>query len=173
VRTAGDPAAVTGSVRAAVRAVDPALPVASVRTMDQIVGAWSAERRLNTVVLAALGALALVLAVVGIYGVIAYMVAQRTREMGVRLALGARPADVLRLVVRQGAALAGAGIAVGLAGAWEATRSMRSMLYSVSATDPATFVGVALVLAAAALAASFIPARRATRVDPVVALRSE
>ncbi len=128
---------------------------------------------MSTVLLGIFAAIALALAAIGIYGLISYTVAQRTGEIGVRLALGARPADVLLLMVRQGMAPALGGIVVGLVGAWAATRVIRSLLYDVSATDPITYLGVVLFLGAVALLAAYLPARRATRVDPMIALRSE
>ncbi|HEV2132038.1 MAG TPA: FtsX-like permease family protein, partial [Longimicrobiaceae bacterium] len=127
----------------------------------------------STVLLGIFAAIALALAAIGIYGLISYTVAQRTGEIGVRLALGARPSDVLLLMVRQGMKPALAGIVVGVVGAWAATRVIRSLLYDVSATDPITYVGVVLFLGAVALLAAYLPARRATRVDPMIALRSE
>ena len=173
IRSAGDPAALTAAIRREVRSLDPNLPVASIRTLDEVVGGWAAERRLTMLVLSGLAAVALALAAVGIYGVMAYSVAQRTQELGIRMALGASPRDVLALVLRQGAALAAVGIALGLAGAAALTRLLSGMLYEMSATDPATFGALALLLAAVALFATYIPARRATRVDPVTAIRND
>ncbi len=173
VRTAGDPAAITANVRAEVSRLDPHVPVAAVRTMDDIVGAWASERRLSMMVLSIFAGVALLLAAVGIYGVMSYTVAQRTREMGIRIALGAEPRDVIALVVRQGFALAVVGIAIGLAAALTLTRLMQSMLFQVSATDPTTFIAIAVILATTALAACWVPARRATRVHPTEALRAE
>jgi putative ABC transport system permease protein len=141
--------------------------------MGQVVAGAVAQPRFNMILLSSFGVLALVLAVVGLYGVMSYLVAQRTREIGVRMALGARPGDVLKLIVGHGLALAAAGVAVGLAAAFAATRVMSSLLFGVSATDPLTFIVTALLLTGVALAASFIPARRAMRVDPMIALRYE
>jgi putative ABC transport system permease protein len=173
VRTQGDPAQLTSAVRKAIRDSDPTLPVFAVATMDQVRqdGMWA--QRLFGWMFAMFGLVALVLASVGVYGVIAYGVSQRTQEIGVRVALGAQPADVLRLVVRNGAVLAVSGIGIGLIGAYGLTRIIQSLLVDVSSTDVISFVGVTLFLGAVALFASYVPARRATRVDPLTALRYE
>jgi putative ABC transport system permease protein len=173
VRTAGDPLALTGSMRAAVREIDPDQPIANVAAMDALVDTSLGGRRLAAVLLAVFAAVALLMAAVGIYGVMSYAVAQRTRELGVRMALGASRGTVLRLVVRQGLALVLLGTAIGVAGALGLTRLIASQLYAVRATDPATFAAVALALVATALLAILVPALRATRLDPVVALREE
>ena len=172
-RTAGDPGALSGPLRAAVQELDPSLPVFKVQTLEQVVAGSLAEPRLNTVLLAAFSLLALVLAAVGVYGVISYSVAQRTHEMGLRMALGASMRDVRKLVLGQGMRVVLAGVVMGLALAFLATKLLASLLYGVSSRDPLTFVLVPLVLAAVALVASWVPARRATRVDPVVALKYE
>ena len=171
VRTEGDPLRFTSAVRAQVRALDKDQAISNVRTMEDLVEEQVGQRRLLVVLLGSFAGVALLLAVIGIYGVIAYSVAQRTREMGIRRALGAQQGDILRLVVAQGFRLALAGVAIGIAGAYGITRLMESLLFHVSATDPATFAGVALLFLPVALAASYIPARRATRIDPMAALR--
>ncbi|MCW5981447.1 MAG: ABC transporter permease [Bryobacteraceae bacterium] len=173
VRTGADPLATLPAVRAAVLEAGHDQPVYGVRTMDQIVSASFADRRFCMLLLGIFAALALLLAAVGIYGVISYTVAQRTREIGIRMALGARQADVLRVVVGQGMLPVLAGLALGLAASFGLTRLMTGMLYGVSAGDPATLIGVALTLTAVALVAILVPARRAARVAPVAALRSE
>ena len=173
IRTSVAPGALAPAVRAAVHEVDPRQPVAGVRTMDEVLGRETAERRVGVVLLTAFAALALLLSALGIYGVLAYFVVQHTPEIGVRMALGARGRDVLWLVVGKGMALALAGVFVGLAGALALTRLMRSLLFEVNATDPLTFCLIALLLMLVALAACLIPARRATKVDPMVALRYE
>jgi predicted permease len=145
----------------------------SVQTMDQIISDSLAARRFSMILLDVFAALALVLSSVGIYGVLSYLVGQRTHEIGVRIALGARRIDVLRMVLSQAAAMAFVGVAIGLLASLALTRLMANMLYGVSPTDPLTFLGVAVVLTLVALAACYIPARRATRVDPIVALRYE
>jgi putative ABC transport system permease protein len=173
VRTSVTPGALAAAVRQAVHEVDPRQPVAGVRTLDEVLGRETAERRVGVVLLTAFAALALLLAALGIYGVLSYFVVQHTPEIGVRMALGARGADVLRLVVGKGMRLALAGVFVGLAGAAALTRLMRGLLFEVSASDPLTFCLIALLLALVALLACLVPARRATKVDPLVALRYE
>ncbi len=171
VRTAGDPHALVRQVEQAVFTLDRDQPVTAVQTMDEVLEAGAAQPRFTTSLLAALSLAALVLAIVGIYGVIAYSVSERTQEMGIRLALGAARGDIFALVLRQGMMLAGAGIAIGIAASLALTRLLESLLYRVSVTDPLTFGGGAVLFAGVALAASYIPARRATRVDPIIALR--
>jgi putative ABC transport system permease protein len=173
VRTSGAPLAALGAVRAAVRSVDPDLPLAAVNTMDDLIAQTTGPRRFSVLLLGGFAALAMVLASIGLYGVMSYTVTQRTRELGVRVALGAGAHEVLGLVLKQGVRLALAGVAIGLVAALALTRVMRSMLFGVGATDPATFVSVPLMLIAVAAVASYLPARRATRVDPIEALRAE
>jgi putative ABC transport system permease protein len=173
VRTAGDTGRVVNSIVGLVRQLDPELVVANVKTMDEVVSNSVAQRRLTMLLLTVFAATALLLAAVGIYGVIAYSVTQRTQEIGIRMALGAQRTDVLRMVVRQALLLAVAGIVIGGAGALLLTRLMEGLLFLVKPGDPVTFAVVSGVLAAVALLASYIPGRRATRVDPVIALRAE
>ncbi|HLK62247.1 MAG TPA: ABC transporter permease [Bryobacteraceae bacterium] len=173
VRTAGDPRAFIGTVRACVLALDRDQPVTSIQTMDEVLETAAAQPRFTAALLGVLSVTALVLAIVGIYGVISYSVSERTQEMGIRLALGAERADILRLVMRQALTLALSGVGIGLAASLALTRLLGSMLYRVSATDPLTFVGGSVLFVLAALAASYFPALRATRVDPLVALRYE
>ena len=169
-RTTGDPLSVAGAVRHEIRQMDASLPVASVRSMNDVVAAALATPRLTGFLLGVFGAIALALAAVGIYGVLAYLVSQRTQEIGIRLAIGADRSQVLGMVLRQGLSLAAVGIVVGLIGAFALTRLMQSLLYEVRPNDPITFVAVAAALLLIALAASFLPARRATRVSPTIAL---
>jgi len=171
VRTAGEPQAMVKAVEGAVFALDGSQPVTAIQTMDEILEAGAAQPRFTTSLLAGLSLAALVLAMVGIYGVIAYSVSERTQEMGIRIALGANRGDILRLVLRQGMTLAGAGIAIGIVASLALTRLLSSLLYGVSATDPLTFAAGAALFVAVAFAASYVPAIRATRVDPIVALR--
>ncbi|HEY4319574.1 MAG TPA: ABC transporter permease [Gemmatimonadales bacterium] len=173
VRTTGDPLAVVPALRAAVHALDRDLPISKVATLDDLIAQSMAQRRLSALLLGIFSGLALLLASLGLYGVMAYAVAQRTREMGVRVALGASRQNVLGLVVRQGMALAAIGTVIGLVGALAVTRLLGTQLYDVSPTDPATFAGVTLLLVVVAIVATLVPALRATRVDPVIALRQE
>jgi putative ABC transport system permease protein len=173
LRTAGEPAAITSSVRDTLRELDPNLALADVKSMREVVSRSVAQRRLTMVLLGIFAAAALLLAAVGIYGVLAYSVTQRTQEIGIRLALGAQRGDVLKMIVAEAAVLAGAGIVLGAAGAALLTRLMTGLLFGVQPFDPVTFAVVALVLAGIALLASYLPGRRATRVDPVIALRAE
>jgi putative ABC transport system permease protein len=172
VRTA-DPGGVATSVRDAVQSLDSDLPVTSVRTLDDIVDENVAPRRLSVILLGSFAALALALAAVGIYGVMSYMVTQRTQEIGVRIAIGAQQGDILRMVLRSGMGLLLLGIGIGTIGAFSLSRFLQSLLFEVKSTDLLTFASVPLVLTAVALLACYLPARRATRVDPVIALRSE
>jgi putative ABC transport system permease protein len=173
VRTSGDPKALIASVRGVIREQDPALAVFGLEPFTDTVSRSVAERRFTMLVLGLLASVALILAAIGVHGVLSYTVTQRAREIGIRMALGAQPSGVLRLVVGQGMALALAGAAIGLAAAFVLTRSMGTLLFGVTPTDPVTFILVPLGLALVALVASYLPARRATRVDPVATLRAE
>jgi predicted permease len=173
LRTKGDPSAIMGSVRRAVEQMDSRDVVYRVETMDEIVSNSIAARRFSMILLAVFAALALVLACVGIYGVISYLVGQRTREIGVRMALGAQPSDVLRLILGHGTRMAFIGVGTGIVAALGLARLMANQLFGVSTHDPLTFAGVSVLLIIVAVAACYIPARRAMRVDPIVALRCE
>ncbi|MGE5648518.1 MAG: ABC transporter permease [Acidobacteriota bacterium] len=173
VRTAGDPMSLAGAIERQVWNIDKDQPVYATGTMESVLHDWTSARRFNMTVLIAFAALALALAAVGLYGVLAYTVSLRTREIGVRVALGADPRTIAKLIVKQGAALAAAGIALGAAGALALTRLMQTLIYGVSAADPYTFFLVAALLIAVTTAASFLPAWRAARVDPMEALRAE
>jgi putative ABC transport system permease protein len=173
VRTSGDPTAVVGALRAEILSLDPGIPLWDIATMNDRASQQRSQARFSTLLLLGFATLALVLSGIGIYGVISYSVAQRTHEMGVRLALGADRRDVLGLIIREGMAPALGGLVAGLLGALLLTRLMSGMLYEVSATDPTTYAVVAVFLSTVALLATYLPGRRVTRVDPVIALRNE
>jgi putative ABC transport system permease protein len=173
VRTATDPAQASGTVRAAILETDPDLPVYGISSMEKLMAEAVAGRRYTAALLGIFAALALLLAAVGIYGVTALAVHQRTREIGVRLALGARRRSIVAMILGQGLWLTFLGIGIGLAGALALTRYLESLLFQVTPTDPATFTGVAAFLAAVAAVACCVPARRAVRMDPITVLRCE
>ena len=173
LRSCMDPAAAVSSVKSELRSFDADLPMYYVRSMQQRVNESLARRRFSMLLLGVFAGVALVLATIGIYGVMAYLVNQGTRELGIRIALGATQRDILQLVVRQGMTLAVSGVGIGLAGAFLLTRLIRSLLFGVEATDPLTFAGISLLLALIVLLASYIPAQRAARIDPMVSLRCD
>ena len=173
VRTSADPQQIVQILSREVLKLDPAQPARGIVSMDQLISRSLSPDRFSMLLLGVLAAMALVLATVGIYGIMAYTVSQRTHEIGIRMALGARPRDVLRLIVGQGMRLTAIGVVLGLAAAFALTRVMASLLFGVSATDPATFGGIALLLTGVAFLASYLPARGASRVDPMIALRHE
>ncbi|HET8644872.1 MAG TPA: ADOP family duplicated permease, partial [Vicinamibacteria bacterium] len=173
LRTGLSPRSLVPSVEKTVHALDPELPVARVATLEEVVARSISEPRFYVLLLGCFAGMAVFLAALGIFGVMSYAVAQRSREIGIRVALGARPADVLRMILRHAAGLVAAGVLAGLLGSLALSRTIRSLLFELSATDPATLGAMAVVLAAVALLASYLPARRATRVDPVIALRAE
>jgi len=173
VQTTGKPEPVIAGVRAQIQSLEPNLAITNVQTIGEIIdqGLWAPE--MGAALLTVFGGLAMVLAAVGVYGVLAYSVTQQTREIGIRMAMGAERRDVLGLVVGQGLRLTGAGLAVGILISLLLTRQLSSLLFGVSAYDPLTYAGVTVILVSVALLACYIPARRATRVDPLVALRYE
>jgi len=170
---AGDPRSLASAVREQLNQIDPSLPLADVRLMEDVLTRAQARPRFLTLLLSLFSGVALAIATVGIYGVVSYSVARRTKEFGLRMVLGAQGGDVLGLVMKQGAGMVAIGIFVGLATAFALTRLMASLLFGVTATDLPTFAGVTALLFAVALAACYLPARRATRVDPIQTLRYE
>ena len=174
VRTGADePERLGAAVTAAIRGVDPEQPVFGVMSMEQVIAHASGERRISMMLLLVFAGMALLLSAIGIYGVMAYTTTQRRHEIGIRLALGAGGPDVLRMVVGQGMRLVLVGLAAGVFGAWLVSRVLESQLFGITAQDPTTYLGVALLLGAVALLAVWLPARRATRVDPMISLRTE
>jgi len=173
VRTAGDPSRMVAPVRQEIRALDPALPVANIRTMEEVVAATLSAPRFTGALLTGFAALAMVLSSIGIYGVLSFVVSRRTREIGIRVAIGAGRSDVIRLVMRQGLVLTLSGVALGVIVAFSGASVMQGLLYDVRPSDPATFAMAAALLVAVAIGASLVPAFRATRVDPLVALKTE
>ncbi|HJR62583.1 MAG TPA: ABC transporter permease [Gemmatimonadaceae bacterium] len=173
IRTAGEPTTVAAAARAAIRSVDADVPLRNVRTVDEVLSESVAPARWSTTLLGVFAGVALVMAALGVFGVLSFMVTRRTRELGIRMALGAAPSSVRRMVMVQGLRLVALGLALGVAASLALTRLMKSLLYAVAPTDPATYVGVVTLLFGIALLASYLPARRATRVDPLIALRAE
>jgi putative ABC transport system permease protein len=173
IKAGGDPNQLIAAIRQQVKALDPDQPIYNIRTMNEIRAESVAPERLNLTLLSIFAGIALVLAIVGIYGVMSYSVTQRTHEIGIRMAIGAQPRDVFRMVMGQGMMLALIGVGIGLVGAFALTRLMATMLFGVEPTDPATFAAIAVLLTVVALVACYIPGRRATRVDPVISLRYE
>ena len=173
LRTATEPLTATSALRTAIQGIDPNQPVVNVRSMEQNIQTSVAQPRFRTWLIGIFAALALVLAAVGVYGVMSYSVTQRTSEIGIRVTMGAQPIDILRAIVGEGLRLAIIGVACGLVGALLLSRLLQSFVFGVSTSDPVTFAGVALILTFVGAAASYFPARRATRVDPLVALRYE
>jgi ABC-type antimicrobial peptide transport system permease subunit len=173
LRTEREPETLVAAARSAIRDVAPTLAVRNVRTMDDVLSAAVAPARWSTTLLGIFAGVALAIAVLGVFGVLSFLVTQRTRELGIRIALGGTPAQVRRMVMARGLSLVLIGAVLGLGGASLLTHFMSSLLYGITATDPSTFIGVSVVIFAAALGASYLPARRATRVDPLIALRAE
>jgi predicted permease len=173
VRTTSEPSTLTSAIRSLAASVDENQPLYSVRTMEELYSESVAKPRFQTAIFSLFGTVALTLAAVGVYGVMAYSVNQRTREIGIRMALGAQVGDVLRFVLRQGLALASAGAGIGLGAAIALTRFLTAYLYEIKATDAPTYIVVALVLSLVALLASYLPARRAVKIDPMTILRHE
>jgi putative ABC transport system permease protein len=173
IRTTVEPLSLSESIRQAIWKVDADQPMWKIRTVEFLVNRSTADRKFLMALMGIFATLALVLTMIGLYGVVSYLVNQRTQEIGIRMALGAQMRDIMRMVLKQGMVLVLTGVALGLGAAWLLTRLMSRLLYQVSATDPLTFAAIALLLTTVALLACYIPARRATKVDPLVALRYE
>ncbi len=173
VRSAAAPTQIAGAVRGLFRELDPNLPLFTIRTLDETIALNLARQRFAVALLGAFAAIGLLLAAVGVYGVMAYSVSRRTREMGIRMALGAQSGDVLRMVLREGLKLTAIGVAIGLLAALAITQSMKNLLYGVSVADPLTFAGVPFLLVVVAMIACWLPARRAAKTDPMTSLRQE
>jgi len=173
VRTSGDPARLGPSAVQVIRQIDPLLPVSAVRPLDEVFAESIARPRLTAVAMSVFAGAALLLAALGVYGIVAYSVSQRSREFGIRVALGAKPAQIIKMVVGQNLRVVGLGLVLGLAIAIPATRLLRGLLYQVGPNDPGVFIGIGSILAAVAIVASYLPARRGTQVDPVVTLKAE
>ncbi|MBO0861935.1 MAG: ABC transporter permease, partial [Chloracidobacterium sp.] len=173
LRTSGDRMSLASAVRRQIAAIDKDQPVLAIKTMNEVIASTTAPRRFNTLLLAVFAAVALALCASGVYSVISYSVTQRTQEVGVRMALGAQPGDVVRLILKQGLALTLIGVAAGIFGAIAAARVMSGLLYGVAATDPVTFAAISLLLAIVAMLACYLPARRAAKIEPIAALRHE
>jgi putative ABC transport system permease protein len=173
VRTSSDPARLGPSAVQVIRQIDPLLPVSAVRPLDEVFAESIARPRLTAVAMGVFAGAALLLAALGVYGIVAYSVSQRSREFGIRVALGAKPAQIIRMVVGQNLRIVALGLVLGLAIAVPATRLLRGLLYQVGPNDPAVFIGIGTMLAVVAIVASYLPARRGTQVDPVVTLKAE
>ncbi len=173
MRTSMEPHAAITSLRTAVAEIDPNQPIVNIRSMEENIATTVSQPRFRTWLIGIFAALALLLAAVGVYGVMSYSVTQRTSEIGIRVTMGAQPQDIFRAIVGEGLRLAAIGVAVGLVGAFALSRALKSFIFGISASDPITFITVALLLTLVGVAASFFPARRATRVDPIIALRYE
>jgi ABC-type antimicrobial peptide transport system permease subunit len=173
VQTAADPASLSASIQHEIQSVDSQLAASKIRTMAQVVSESTARQNFNMLLLTIFAGLALLLAAIGIYGLMSYTVEQRTQELGIRMALGGDRNDMLKLVLRQGMLLAGIGVVIGLAASFGLNRLLANLLFGVKATDPVTYASVAAILVSVALLATYIPARRATKIDPVIALRYE
>jgi putative ABC transport system permease protein len=173
LRTEEQPEEMVNDVRRVLRGLDPEMPMSNIKTMDQWLTSGAAQPRVNAALVSVFAGVALLIAVIGIYGVLSYSVSQRTREIGVRMAIGVREGNVLQLILRQGMTVALVGIAIGLAGAFAFSRVMESLVFGIQVRDPVTYLSAAGLLAIAAAAACYIPARRASRLDPIVALRED
>ena len=173
VRAPGSSAGVISAMKRQIWSLDSGIPLNRVQSMDELIGESLAERQFNMSLLGLFAGLAMILVVVGVYGVISYNVSQRTNEIGIRIAIGARRANILKMILGQGARMAAAGLAIGALGAYASTRLMTKVLFGVAPTDPATFVAVILLMSVTVIAACFVPAAKAVRVDPIAALRHE